>query len=358
MKETYEEIGKKEDVTKEISIIKTIFSWIGGHLKFLLIPGYVDENLAQRVVEYEKTKSKRKFISRFKSVLTLIGIGIIFVIVSFAIFAPWISMYSEEFCLSYLGNCPPGEDFCWPVAFSPMGTPGYPEYGPPWYQGNPLGTTEYGRDILGRMIWGARTSLTIALPAILFAVSFGIFFGVIAAYFGGWIDSIIMRIMDIFLSFPALILVLVFIAIWGRQLQYFILAYGVLGIAGYSRLIRSSVLQTMQLPYVEAAKVAGAGNFRIMFRHVLPNAIQPILIAFTFDIGGIILGLAGLSFLGFTNEGEIIEWGMDVALARGNFHRAPWALFWPGFMILITVLGFMLLGDGLRDALDPRLKNL
>ena len=356
--EEIEEIEKKEEVKKEISISKTIFSWTARHLKFLLIPGYIDEDLAQRVVEHEKVKSKRKFIRRFKSVLTIIGIGIIFVIVSFAVFAPWISTYTEEFCLGYLGNCPPGEVFCWPPPFSPMGTPGYPVYGPPGYSGNPLGTTEYGRDILGRMIWGARTSLTVALPAILFAVSFGIIVGLIAAYYGGWVDSVLMRIMDVFLSFPALILVLVFIAIWGREIQYFILAYGVLGIAGYSRLIRGSVLQTSQLPYVEAAKVAGAGNFRIMFRHVLPNAIQPILIAFTFDIGGVILGLAGLSFLGFTNEGQIIEWGMDVALARADFYRAPWSLFWPGFMILITVLGFMLLGDGLRDALDPRLKNL
>lgn len=353
MEQPYEEVvEKKEEVKKEISIAKTIFSWIAGNLKFLLIPGYVDEDLAQRVVEREKVKSKRKFISRFKSVLTLIGIGVIFVIVSFAVFAPWISRFTEEFCLGYLGVLP------YPPPYSPMGTPGYPTYGPPGYPGNPLGTTEYGRDILGRMIWGARTSLTIALPAILISVSIGIIIGLIAAYYGGVVDTVFMRIMDVFLAFPALILVLVFIAIWGREIQYFILAYGVLGIAGYSRLIRGSVLQTSQLPYVDAARAVGAGNFRIMFRHVLPNAIQPILIAFTFDIGGVILGLAGLSFLGFTDDGQIIEWGMDVALARADFYRAPWSLFWPGFMILITVLGFMLLGDSLRDALDPRLKNL
>ena len=353
MEQPYEEVvEKKEEVKKEISIAKTIFSWIAGNLKFLLIPGYVEEDLAQRVVEHEKVKSKRKFISRFKSVLTLIGIGVIFVIVSFAVFAPWISRFTEEFCLGYWGVLP------YPPPYSPMGTPGYPTYGPPGYPGNPLGTTEYGRDILGRMIWGARTSLTIALPAILISVSIGIIIGLIAAYYGGVVDTVFMRIMDVFLAFPALILVLVFIAIWGREIQYFILAYGVLGIAGYSRLIRGSVLQTSQLPYVDAARAVGASNSRIMFRHVLPNAIQPILIAFTFDIGGVILGLAGLSFLGFTDDGQIIEWGMDVALARADFYRAPWSLFWPGFMILITVLGFMLLGDSLRDALDPRLKNL
>jgi peptide/nickel transport system permease protein len=180
---------------------------------------------------------------------------------------------------------------------------------------------------------------------------------VIAGFYGGWIDSIIMRIMDIFLAFPGLILAMVFIAIWGQHIEYIMLAYGIIGIPGYSRLIRGSVIQSRELPYVEAAKVAGANNWRVMFRHVLPNCIQPIIIGVTFDVGGIILSLAGLSFLGFSDP-QLIEWGNDIAEARGHLYIAPWGAFWPGMMILITVLGFMLLGDGLRDALDPRLKNL
>jgi peptide/nickel transport system permease protein len=166
-----------------------------------------------------------------------------------------------------------------------------------------------------------------------------------------------MRIMDVFLAFPGLILALVFVAIMGQRMEYIMLAYGILGVPYYSRLIRGSVLQARELPYVEAAKVAGSGNWRIMFRHVLPNCIQPIIISFTFDIGGIILSLAGLAFLGYSDP-RLIEWGNDINVARLRLYDAPWAAFWPGMMILITVLGFMLVGDGLRDALDPRLKNL
>jgi len=166
-----------------------------------------------------------------------------------------------------------------------------------------------------------------------------------------------MRIMDIFLAFPGLILAMVFIAIWGQEIQYIMLAWGILGIPYYSRLIRGNVLQARKLPYIEAAKVSGAGNWRIMFKHIMPNVIQPIIISFTFDIGGIILSLAGLAFLGFSDP-RMIEWGNDISQARVHLYDAPWASLWPGFIILITVLGFMLVGDGLRDALDPKLKNL
>ncbi|MFX1410838.1 MAG: ABC transporter permease [Promethearchaeota archaeon] len=311
------------------------------YLKFLLIPGYVMEDLSMRQFEYEKTISKRKFIRRLKSILTIIGIIVIFVIVSFAVFSPWISPYTLTETVSFYPN--------------PSSPQQYP-YSPP-SPGHPLGTTKFGRDLLSILIWGARFSLTIALPALIIAVVLGIIVGVVAAYYGGWIDTILMRTMDIFLAFPGLILVLVFIAIWGQRLEYFILAYGILGIAGYARLIRGSVLQARNLPYVEAAKASGAGNGRIMFKHLLPNCIQPTVIAFTFDIGGVILGLAGLSFLGISDP-RLIEWGFYINEARAQILNAPWAVFWPGFMIMMTVLGFMLLGDGLRDALDPRLRNI
>lgn len=323
-----------EEEKKKKHTLKNIFYWIATNIKFLFIPGYVSEDLEKRTFEYEKKISKRKFISRFKSTLTIIGIVIIFLIVTLAVFAPWISYYTFEELTAY----PHGAWF-----------PPSPKH--------PLGQTEDGRDILGRMIWGARSSLTIALPALFIAVAFGTIIGVIAAYYGGWIDTALMRIVDVFLAFPSLILILVFISIFGPKMEFFILAYGILGIAGYSRLIRGSVLQSRGLPYVEAAKVAGAKNWRIMFRHILPNCIQPIIIAFTFDIGGIILSLAGLSFLGY-GDATLIEWGNDIATGRDHLYPAPWASFWPGMMIVFTVLGFMLFGDGLRDALDPRLKNI
>ena len=332
---TQEQIYDKEfEIKKEKSAVGKVFSWFLSNLKFLLVPGSRIEELTHRELEFERKISKRKFIRRLKSFLTILGIVLIFAMVTMAVLAPWIAPYSFQDAIGVFWN-----DYAGPNEM------------------NPLGTTHFGRDILSRLIWGARSSLTIALPAISFSVLFGVIIGVISAYYGGWLDSIIMRIMDIFLAFPGLILAMVFIAIWGQEIQYIMLAWGILGIPYYSRLIRGNVLQARKLPYIEAAKVSGAGNWRIMFKHILPNVIQPIIISFTFDIGGIILSLAGLAFLGFSDP-RMIEWGNDISKARIRLYDAPWASLWPGFIILLTVLGFMLVGDGLRDALDPKLKNL
>jgi len=319
---------------------KNMIYWLGRNIKFLLIPGSRLEDLSLRELEYEKTISKRKFIRRLKSVLTILGIVIVFSVVTLAVFGTWIAPYTFDQANGL---------------FSPAWAMPTPDH--------PLGTTKFGRDILSRIIFGARSSITIALPAITFSVVFGVVIGVISGYFSGWVDTVIMRITDVFLAFPGIVLALVFIAIFGEgraEMQHIMLAYGVLGVPYYARLIRGSVLQARQLPYIEAAKVAGSGNWRIMFKHVLPNCIQPIIISFTFDIGGIILSLAGLAFLGFS-DWRMIEWGNDINIGRERLwdvFNFPHAAFWPGMMILITVLGFMLVGDGLRDALDPRLKNL
>ncbi len=333
-KNTQQEIEEEIKSKGKDNIIKKIFSWILKNVKFLLIPASRLEELSIRQIEYEKKISKRKFIRRMKSTLTIFGMLLIFFIVTIAVFAPWFSPYTFD----VLVGIAPGN------------------YDPP-SPAHLLGQGRLGRDILGRIIYGARASLTIALPSILFSLIFGVIFGVIAGFYGGWADSIIMRIMDILLAFPGLILAMVFIAMWGQHMEYIMLAYGIIGVPYYSRLIRSSVVQSRDLPYVQAAKVTGAGNWRIMFKHILPNCIQPVIISFTFDIGGIILSLAGLAFLGFSDP-QLIEWGNDIADARLHLYEAPWGAFWPGFMILLAVLGFMLLGDGLRDALDPRLRNI
>jgi len=196
-------------------------------------------------------------------------------------------------------------------------------------------------------------SLIIAFPAVGVSLIIGIFLGTVAGYFSGWIDMIVMRIMDVLLSFPGLILALVFVAIIGQRIEAFMFAFGILGVPSYSRLIRASVLQAKELPYVQAAKVVGANNRRVMFKHILPNVINPIIISVTFDIGAVILNLAGLAFLGYTDP-RLIDWGKEIWISMNRLFDAPWAVFWPGLMILISVLGFMLLGDGLRDALDPR----
>ena len=319
---------------KKEGTLKSIILWIFSNLKFLLIPGSRIAELSQRESDYERMVSKRKFIRRLKSPLTIIGILIVISIVTLAVFGHWLAPYTVE-----------EADGIWPNV-----------YGPP-SPTNPLGQTNFGRDILARIIYGARNSLTIALPSITLSVVVGVMLGVIAAYYGGWVDTIIMRIGDVFLAFPALVFAIVLVGILGRKLEVIIFAYGILGIPYYARLIRGSVLQARELPYVAAAKVAGAGNWRIMFRHILPNSIQPIIISFTFDIGGVILSFAGLAFLGYSDP-SLIEWGRDIDIGRGHLVNAPWATLWPGVMILLTVLGFMLVGDGLRDALDPRLRNL
>jgi len=328
IEEEIEEVKEKENITKNI------VSWIFKNGKFLLLPSSRLEELDRRQFEYEKTVSKRSLLRRLKNPLTVLGFCIIIFIVTLAVYAPWLSPQSFR------------------IAMEPQAgswNPPSPEH--------PLGQTAMGGDVLSRLIWGARTSLTIALPAISLSVIGGVIFGVIAAYYGGWVDSIIMRVCDVFLAFPGLILCLVFIAIYGPYIEMILLIYGFLGIPFYARLIRGNVLLARDLPYVEAARVSGAGNWRIMFKHILPNVIQPIIISVTFNLGTVILGLAGLSFLG-VNQSILIEWGNDINVARENPYEAPWAGLWPGFMIFITVLGFMLVGDGLRDALDPRLKNL
>jgi peptide/nickel transport system permease protein len=330
-------IKKEEEqlqIQEEGGFFKNIFSLITKNIKFILLPGSKIESLTLKEEEYKRTTSQRKFLRRLKSPLTILGIFIIIFVITVAVFPQWLAPHPLSRATGF---------------FLPL-------YAPP-SPGFPLGTGEYGRDVLTRIIYGARVSLTVALPAIVISVVGGLIFGIIAAYYGGYIDSIIMRIADVVLAFPSLVLVLVIIANFGRDLTTILFVYGFLGIPYYSRLIRGNVLQAKELPYVDAAKVAGASNRRIMFKHIFPNVIQPIIISVTFSIGGVILGLAGLSFLGFTEPG-IVEWGRDISLARLYLSKNPWATIGPAAMILITVLGFMLLGDGLRDALDPKLKNL
>lgn len=338
--EIYEVLEEEIEKEERKSTLKKLFFWMGGNLKFLFIPASRLDELTLREIEYEKTVSRRKFIRRFKSVLTIIGIVLVMFVITLVIFPNWISFMTLEEAM----------------------TPTPLDWDPP-SSVHPLGTTKLGLDVLARIIFGARTSLTVALPAIGFSVILGVIFGVISAYMGGWVDTLIMRVMDILLAFPGLILALVFVAVFseafgtGVKIEYIMFAWGIIGVPYYSRLIRGNVLQAKELPYIQAAKVAGAGNWRIMFKHILPNVIQPIIISVTFDIGGVILSLAGLSFLGFSDP-SLIDWGNEINFARHQLYAAPWASIWPGFMILIAVLGFMLLGDGLRDALDPRLKNL
>jgi len=309
------------------------------YLGFLFKLGQKNDVLTRRDFLFNRLKSKRSFISRLNNPLTKLGFIIIFIAITWAVFAPWISIYNYQLI----------SDMDKTVA--PFARPSWPAH--------PLGVTFFGRDIFGRLIWGARASLTMGLLSIVIATVFGVMIGVFSGYVGGWVDNLIMRIMDIIMAFPSLIMIIIILSIFPNpksRLELILLLYGFLGIPGYARLIRGTVLSEKTRTYVEAAKVSGSSNFRIMFKHILPNCIAPIIVSVTFDIGGIILSLAGLSYLGFGDQ-NLVEWGGDIQNARSKLYDAPWSALIPGIGIFLSVLGFMLAGDGLRDALDPRLQK-
>lgn len=308
---------------------KSLIQWI----KFYLIPGWRDPEFSDVEYEIGKIKSKRRLFRRLLTPLTITGFILIIFIIFLGIYAPWLTQYPlQEITFPFLA----GHEFESPSI------------------DHPLGTTKNGYDILARLIWGSRTTLTLGITTILIAATGGIVIGIISAYFGGRIDSVIMRIMDVILVFPTLIIVLLLVDVLGNNLQNILYIFGLFGIPGYARFMRSTVLQIKQNVYIEAAKAGGAQKFKIMFRHILPNAISPLIISFFGAIGAAILGFAGLAFLGLGDQ-TLADWGTDINYATDT-PSGLWASVWPGIFIGITVLGFMLIGDGLRDALDPRLK--
>lgn len=226
---------------------------------------------------------------------------------------------------------------------------------PSW--GYPLGTDEFGRDILSRIIFGARIALGIGALAVGIAVALGVPFGLIAGYFGGRLDTAIMRTMDVLLAFPYLLLALIVVTLLGFGLTNVMIAVGLVYVPQYSRIVRSVTLSVRQRLFVEAAHALGGSTLRIMLRHVLPNCLAPIIVQTTLSLGWAIVNAAGLSFLGLGAQPPTPEWGAMLTSGREYMRNAPWITTFPGLAILLTALGFNLLGDGLRDALDPRLKE-
>jgi peptide/nickel transport system permease protein len=220
-----------------------------------------------------------------------------------------------------------------------------------------LGLDLNARDLFSRVVYGSRTSLTIGIASVSFATIIGTTLGLFAGYLGGWADNVIMRIMDVFLAFPSLLLAITIVTIKGPGLENALLAIAIVSIPVYARLSRASVLTVKELEYVTAVRALGAAPMRIIFRQILPNILTPLIVQGTLDIGGAVLGAAGLSFLGLGAQPPIPEWGQMLSEARQYVFTAPHLVFFPGFAIMLTVLGFNLLGDGLRDALDPRLNR-
>ncbi|MGJ8528550.1 ABC transporter permease subunit [Maritalea sp.] len=232
---------------------------------------------------------------------------------------------------------------------------------PVWSEGGSwsyiLGTDAVGRDMLSRLIHGSRFSLFIGVVVVSISLTGGIIIGLVAGYFRGWVDGIIMRVMDIILAFPSLLMALVLVAILGPGLVNAMIAIAIVLQPHFARLTRAAVMSEANREYVTSAKVAGAGHMRLMFRTILPNCLAPLIVQATLSFSAAILDAAALGFLGMGAQPPTPEWGTMLAEAREFVLRAWWVVTFPGIAILVTVLAINLVGDGLRDALDPKLKR-
>ena len=219
-----------------------------------------------------------------------------------------------------------------------------------------MGTDEFGRDVLSRVIWGAQASLQAGATAASIALVAGLILGMLAAYYGGRADSLIMRGMDVVLAFPYILLAIAVVAILGPGLRNAMIAIAIVYVPHYARVVRGSVLSVRARDYVEAARAIGAADGRVMWQHVLPNTLAPVIVQTTLNVGSAIIDTAGLSFLGLGTQPPTPDWGNMLSAGRNYVIDSPWIATFPGLAILATVLAFNLMGDALRDAFDPRLR--
>lgn len=280
-----------------------------------------------------RLKEYRRSLHFFlKNPLTILGLAIVISLILISIFAPQIAPYPEQ-----------GRGIS--SVKDRLLSPNYERL---------FGTDNLGRDILSRVIFGSRVSLKAAVVVILIVVVIGTPLGIIAGYFGGKIDEVIMRMSDMILAFPSLLLAIAIVAILGPSLMNAMIALSVPWWPWYTRLARSQTISLRERQFVEAARAVGVSNFKIMFRHILPNCLTPIIVQATLDMGYIILSLAGLGFLGLGTQPPTPDWGVMISKGRSFILNQWWFSTFPGVAIFITVLGFNLLGDGLAEALNPK----
>ncbi len=315
-------IKEKKDKPRILSLIK-----------FYLIPGWRVPEFSEQEDIIEKLRSKRRFFRHLLTPLTVVGALIMFIFIIMGVFVPWLTKYPLQQII-------------------PPAIPGVP-YVLPSPQ-HPLGTTRSGYDVLSRMLWGARTSLYMAILPTGIAVGGGLILGTISAYFGGKVDYVLMRIVDIIYSIPVLVIVLILTQIFGLNIIDMLIIWGSFAIAGNLRFMRSLVLQIREMLYVKAAKTGGALKLKVMFSHILPNALPPMILTFFGQMAITMLGIAAIAFLGLVNA-QIPNWGTDIYW--GNIYKENTLAFLiPGLCTGFFAIAAMLIGDGLRDAIDPRLK--
>jgi len=287
------------------------------------------EELEPRLKEFRYTLHLLK-----RSPLSVAGLLLVVSIIILAIAAPWIAPYGPEERNWHATKLPPSAEHL-------------------------FGTDSMGGDVFSRVLWGARLDVGLAIMVVTVDLLAGVIVGGISGYIGGKWDEILMRVTDIFLAFPGMILSMAVCIVLGKSLTSIMIGLMIVWWPSYARLIRGQILAERERLYVVAARAAGASNRRIVFQHLVPNSIYPLLVAATLDIGNVILSAAGLSFIGFGAQAGVAEWGLMISDGRayGFLQGSWWMVVFPGLAILITALAFNLLGDGLRDVLDPRLRR-
>lgn len=289
--------------------------------------------ISTKMVEEEMTPPwKEAWQSFYKNRLALAGLIIVVFFILLAIIAPFIAPYNySDQVLTERMQAPSSKH---------------------WF-----GTDDLGRDIISRVLYGARISLWVGFFSVLGSVVMGTILGLVAGYYGRWVDTIISRLFDIMLAFPSILLAIAVVSILGPSLQNALIAIAVVNIPNFGRLVRSKVLSVKQEEYIMAARAVGMKDSRILFHHILPNSISPVIVQATLAIATAIIEAAALGFLGLGAQPPTPEWGKMLADSRNYITQAPWTLFFPGIAIILTVLGFNLMGDGLRDVLDPKMKQ-
>jgi ABC-type dipeptide/oligopeptide/nickel transport system permease subunit len=297
-----------------------------------------NENIFER--RSPSVEALRRFIHHRSAQVGLVIFGILLFT---AIFAPVLAPYSPITPLSnVVRRSPP----CIHLLGCPADQPQHI-----------MGIDSNNRDLFSRVIFGSRLSLEIGISTISLAIIIGGLMGAISGFFGGWLDNLIMRSMDILMAFPALLLAIAIVTVLGNGLINALLAIAIVSIPGYARVVRSSVLAVKGLDYVTASRALGASNIRLIFSRIMPNSLTPLIVQGTLGIASAILNAAALSFLGLGAQPPTPEWGLMLGQESNSVFNAPHLVFFPGVAIMITVLAFNLVGDGLRDALDPRLRG-